>query len=199
MKIIQFSHNHLEEAAALVALRYQAERAQNQLFPARFEQAEAIIPRLQEPVGKVPGVAAIHDNRLVGFLLGFRCPLFRRIRGVFIPDWGHAADGTNRYDLYRDMYAEISKAWIANGCFAHSIQLFAHEREASEAWFSLGFGMRGIDALRDLNPARSLNTEIEIRQAGQEDIETLLSLTLELEHHLAATPIFLPLTNTLER
>jgi GNAT superfamily N-acetyltransferase len=198
MKIVQFNHDHIEEAAALVALRYQAERDHNPLFPAQFEQAEAIMPQLQKSVGNVPGVAAIRDNRLAGFLLGFKAPLFRRIRGAFSPDWGHATDGNSIYDTYRAMYAELSKAWLANGCFAHAIQLYAHECEAQKACLSLGFGMRGIDALRDLNPIQNSATEIEIRQVGREDIATLIPLQLELERHLAAAPIFLPLTSTPE-
>lgn len=189
---------HIEEAATLVALRYQAERTHNQLLPAQFEQAEVITSRLQEQVGKVPGVAAIRDNRLVGFLLGLRAPIFGRIRGVFSPDWGHAADSSDPYNIYRAMYAELSQAWLVNGCFAHAIQVYTHEHDASNAWFSLGFGMRGMDALRDLSPIRGVShLEIEIRQVRPEDFEILMPLVLDLCKHLAAAPIFLPLTDTL--
>lgn len=196
MKIIPFRSEHIEQAAALVAVQYQAERSHNHLFPARFEQADAIMPQLQGLAEKVPGVAAICHNRLIGFMLGFRASVFQRIRGVLSPDWGHATDGSDSHTIYRAMYAELSKTWIANGCFTHAIQLYAHERDAQETWFSLGFGIRGMDALRDLGPVKHSN--VDIRRAEQDTIDALMPLEIELNRHLATSPIFLPLTSTFE-
>jgi hypothetical protein len=155
IRLQPFATNHIEEAAALAALRYQTERSQNQLLPAQFEQAETVAHHLQGLVGRVPGVIAMRENRLVGFLTGFRANLFRGQRGVFVPDWAHAATGERVFDTYRAMYAEIAPRWLANGCFTHAIQFYPHEREAREAMFSTGFGMVVIDALRDLTPLQA--------------------------------------------
>jgi GNAT superfamily N-acetyltransferase len=193
MKIVPFSNDYVEEAAALVATRYHAERGINPLLSAQFESPSAIIPRLQDVVGKMPGVAAIRENRLAGFLIGFLCPLFRGVRGAFIPDWGHATDGIRVYDTYREMYASLACNWIADGRFTHAIQFFAHDREAIEAWFSSGFGMVVVDALRDLSPAQGSKVEVEIRRASIVDREVVKSLELDLHRHLAAAPTFLPL------
>jgi len=48
MKIVPFSRDYVEEAAALVATRYQAERGINPLLPVQFEASSAILPRLQD-------------------------------------------------------------------------------------------------------------------------------------------------------
>jgi len=185
---------HIEEAATLVAIRFRAERSRNQLLPTQFEQADAIAPHLQGLVGKVPGVIAMRENRIVGFLIGFRANLFRGQRGVFVPDWAHAATEERIFDTYRAMYAEIAPHWLANGCFTHALQFYPHEKEAREAMFSSGFGMVVIDALRDLTPVQaSAPQTIEIRQASLEMIETIRPLESALNRHLSSAPIWLPL------
>lgn len=194
VQIQAFKTNHIEEAATLAALRYQTERAHNQLLPTQFEQAEAVTPHLQGLVGKVPGVIAMRENRLVGFLIGFRANLFRGQRGVFVPDWAHATAGERAFDTYRAMYAELAPYWLANGCFTHAIQFYPHEKEVREAMFSTGFGLVVIDALRDLTPVQASPIQaLDIRQVGLEVIEAIRPLESALNSHLSSAPIWLPL------
>ncbi len=189
-----FKTNHIEEAAALAALQYQQERQVNQLLPAQFEQADAITPYLEGLAGKVPGIVAMRKNRLIGFLLGLRVNLFRGQRGVFVPDWAHAATGERISDTYRVMYAELAPQWLANGCFTHAIQCYSHETEVREAMFSTGFGMVVIDALHDLTPVQASQAPaIEIRQVGSEAIDAIRPLEAALNRHLSTAPIWLPL------
>ncbi len=193
LKIVPFHIDYLEEAAALVAARYQTARKANLLWTDTFEQADAVLPRLQRLVEGMPGAAAFHENRLTGFLLAWGVPLFHGVRGTFSPDCGHAAEPEEAHAIYCEMYAHLAPQWIADGRFTHAIQNFVHSSEALDAWFSLGFGMVVIDALRDISLAQGKTNNIEIRRAGPDDIDIVQSLEIDLHRHLASSPSFLPL------
>jgi GNAT superfamily N-acetyltransferase len=197
LRIVPLNLEHLERAVAMVAARYRAQRSWSPFLPPRFERPEAIVPRLEDHAGNVPGVAALRGDRLVGFVLS----LLVRNRGerlAYVPDFGHAADPEGCYDIYRQMYAAIADRWLANGCFWHAISFYPHEREAIDAWFSVGFGLAVIDALQPLDPAHRPElarsaAPVDVRRGGPGDVDTVTPLELALERHLAASPAYLPL------
>jgi GNAT superfamily N-acetyltransferase len=191
LEIASLRDEHLEDAAALVTARYQALRERVPSLPSRFEDASSILPPLHDLAGQAPGVAAIRDGRLVGFLLAMVIPEFRGKRGAYSPEWANAADAEDSREIYRKMYAHLSARWVADGCFTHVITLLAHDREAVDAWHWLGFGLTSVDAIRDLTPAQGALADVEIRRAGLEDIEQAMALNHALVQHLAAAPIFL--------
>jgi GNAT superfamily N-acetyltransferase len=190
--IAPFGDEHLERAASLVAARYRAERRHIPALPAAYEDPDAIGPRLRELAQSAPGVVAIREGQLAGFLLAYLA-LPRGVRTAYVPDFGHGADAVGGREIYRTMYASLSHKWLAHGCFSHCITFLAHEREAIEAWFSLGFGLIVIDALRDLDPGPGPSADAEIRRATAADVDLLTPLMLDLGRHLAASPIFIPL------
>ncbi len=191
MEIIPFSDNHLKDAAVLVAARYRAERDLNESLSARFEDTDAVLPLLKDYTNGQVGIAAIRERRLIGFLIGLRITGGTKI--AYVPDWGHAAPSTDRQEIYRAMYANLARRWVADECFSHAITLLAHEREVMDAWFSLGFGMVEIDALRGVSPIEGESAEVEIRRAGPEDIDLVLALRVALQRHIATAPVFIPL------
>jgi GNAT superfamily N-acetyltransferase len=195
MRILPFAPEHLEQAAEMVAGRYRAARAQVPFLPSRFEDPCAIVPRLQDHAGNVPGVAAFRGDGLVGFVLSLLVNN-RGERLAHVPDYGHAAAGESCYDIYRQMYAAIADRWLANGCFSHAITLYPYEGEAMEAWFSVGFGLAVIDALQPLARAwddARLPAGIQVRRGELEDVDRVSPLELALDRHLSASPAYLPL------
>jgi len=192
IEVVPFGEEHLEEAAGMAVARYRTQRKTETSWPARFEESEVLLPLLKKVTESGPGVAALRHGRLMGFLLAYLSS-FRGIRTAYSPDFGHAADADGARDLYRNMYATLSHRWLAHGCFDHAITFFTRETEAIDAWFSLGFGLIVIDALRDLDPAPGAMAEVEIRRATPEDIDLLTPLDLALRRHLAAPPIFISL------
>jgi GNAT superfamily N-acetyltransferase len=190
--IVPLSEEHLEQATSMVAARYRAAREQIPFLPARFEDPSAILPRLEEHVGHVPGVAALRGERLVGFISTLLVAN-RGERLAVVPDIGHAAEPGDCYEIYRQMYAAIADHWLANGCFWHAITLYPHEREAREAWFSVGFGLAVMDALQVLDALPPLGSTDDIRRAGVGDIARIVPLELALERHLSTSPTYLPL------
>ena len=191
-EIVPFNEDHVEDAASMAAARYRAERSLTPFLPPRFEDPDALLLRLRNLAQGAPGVAAKRDGMLAGFLLAY-LSLFRGVRTAYSPDFGHAADPIDRRDIYRGMYASLSRYWLAHGCFSNAVTLFAHEREAIDAWYSVGFGLTVIDALRDVGHGDSWLADVKIRRATPEDADLITPLALALRRHLAAPPIFVPL------
>jgi GNAT superfamily N-acetyltransferase len=191
LKIVPLRDKYLEDAASLVAARYRALRGQVSSLPSRYEDVSSILPPLRDLAGQAPGVVAMREGRLVGFLLGMVLPEFRGKRGTYSPEWANAAQAGDSREIYQEMYARLSAGWVADGCFTHVTTLLAHDREAIDAWHWLGFGLISVDAIRDLTPAQGASADVEIRRAGLEDIEQAMALSHALGQHLAAAPIFL--------
>jgi GNAT superfamily N-acetyltransferase len=181
----------------MVAERYRAARAEIPFLPATYMDATAIAPRLEAWIGRLPGVVALEDGEPAGFVLSLLV-LNRGERMAYVPDFAHGAEIGREYELYRRMYAEIADQWLASGCFMHGITLYPNDQAAVAAWFSLGFGLVVMDALRIVSSNVTeqhppLPTGIEIRRAGPEDLDLIAPLELALSRHLAASPAFLPL------
>lgn len=191
LEIVPLRDDHLEDAAALATARYRALRQDVPSLPSRYEDVSSILPLLRDLAGQAPGVVVVRDGRVAGFLLGMVLPEFRGKRSVYSPEWANAADAEDGREIYREMYARLSARWVDDGCFTHLITLLAHDREATDAWHWLGFGLAAVDAMRDLTSLQGAITDIEIRRAALEDIEEAMALSQALQRHLAAAPIFL--------
>ena len=191
LEIVPLRAEHLEDAAALVTARYRVLRECAPSLPPRYEDAGSLLPPLRDLAGQAPGVVAMRDGRLVGFILGMVLSEFRGKRGAYSPEWANAAQAEDSRETYREMYARLSARWVANGCFVHLATLLTHDRQAIDAWHWLGFGLAAVDAIRDLTPVQGTIADVEIRRAGLEDIEQAMTLSHALWQHLAAAPIFL--------
>jgi GNAT superfamily N-acetyltransferase len=191
LEIVPLHDEHLEDAAALVTTGYRALRERVPSLPSRYEDVSSILPLLRDLAGQAPGVVAMRDGRLAGFLLGMVLPEFRGKRSIYSPEWANAVDGEDGGETYREMYARLSVRWVADGCFTHLSTLLAHDRQAMDAWHWLGFGLTAVDAVRDLTLAQGAIANVEFHRAGLEDIEEAMMLDQALERHLAAAPVFL--------
>jgi len=191
LETVPLRNDHLEDAAALVTARYRALREHAPSLPSRYEDVSSILTPLRDLAGRAPGVVAMRDGRLVGFLLGTVISEFRGKRSVYSPEWANAADAEDSRKIYREMYACLSARWVAEGCFIHLVTLLTHDRQAIDAWHWLGFGLAAVDAICDLTPVQGIMADVVIRRAGLEDIEQAMALSRALERHLATAPIFL--------
>jgi GNAT superfamily N-acetyltransferase len=191
LEIVPLYDKHLEDAAALVTTGYRALREHVPSLPSRYEDVSSILPLLRDLAAQAPGVVAMRDGRLAGFLLGMVLPEFRGKRSVYSPEWANIVNGEDGGETYREMYAHLSARWVADGCFTHVITLLAHDRQAMDAWHWLGFGLASVDATRDLRPAQGTVADVVIRRARLEDIEEAMALSQALQRHLATAPIFL--------
>ncbi|MHB0885161.1 MAG: GNAT family N-acetyltransferase [Bacillota bacterium] len=196
MQLVDLERKHLEAAADLFATGYREERHRLDLLPTRHEDPSVIATRLARLTAAGPAIAAEEDGRLVGFLAAIPAEGIKVMRrGVFSPEFGHAAIGPDRAGIYRAMYERLAAAWAADGCLVHALAVLAHDDEAVRTWFWTGFGMQGVDAVRPLTPVGGSDAGavgLEVREARAEDIPAFMPLSREHELYYQSAPIFFP-------
>jgi GNAT superfamily N-acetyltransferase len=186
----RLKENHLEDAAALVSYRYGVLLDERPLLPHRYQEVSSLLPFLRDIQESGPGVAALQDGRLVGFLSGWLMPSFKGKRSVYSPEWANAASLENSRYIYEEMYRHLAAEWVADRFVAHYISLFANDLKGIGAWHWMGFGLLSVDAIRGLHPIRGAGGPIEVRKAQPQDIEQVMQLTDGLRRHMKGSPAF---------
>jgi GNAT superfamily N-acetyltransferase len=196
IQVVPFEEKHLEDAAALLATRHRADRKSEPELPSRFEDPAAtleLLKRIMNSPGRGPGVAAIGEGRLAGYLLSSFALEGPTPRAAHVLLGGHAVDPADGGEIYRDMYAAIAPEWLDNGCFSHQVSLPAHDRVALDSWFSLGFGEQSVSTSRSIaTPAPGVPAQVEIRRAVAKDIGSVMRLDREFGYYFTASPMLLP-------
>ena len=189
-EIRPFEEKYVEAAAKLFAENFQIERKKVSFLPERFEDYKTVVPLLRNYIKKTPGVVAVKNDRLVGYMIGSLLPNWQGRRSVFVPVWGHSVREENRRRILEQMYAFISSHWVANGCFTQLVTVLAQDQEIIETLFWLGFGMAAIDAMQEIKEIQGPVADIEIRKATKDDLATILSLHHEHQRYMADSPIY---------
>lgn len=192
-EIKQFEKKHLEEAAELYCERVKQERALCPLLPGRYEDPGTILQKLETLVNKHGGVVAFSGNKPVGYFSGMPLDPWRGRRSVWVPEWAHAETGGNRLNIFNDMYEHIAQEWIRDGCFTHLVSVLAHYKEIIDALGWLGFGMVAVDAMRETGEVLGPFADVEIRRAGIEDTDIVLSLIHDHQRYMSTSPTFMAL------
>ena len=193
LKIIPLKEQYLEDAALLVSQRYAKLHEQEPYLPSRYAEVESLLPLLQNILNASgSGVAALHGNRLVGFLTGWQMPSFRGKRSTYSPEWANAADLDDSHRIYEEMYSHLAKIWVADQYIAHYLSLFPNDTHALCAWNWMGFGMIAVDGLRNLAPVQGGDGNVDIRRAGLQDLDQVMELHEALRRYMKESPVFLP-------
>jgi len=193
LEIIPLKNEHLEDVATLVSNRYLDLCEQNPHLPHRYSEVSNLLPLLQNILQDArPGVAAIEDGRLVGFLTGWLMPSFRGKRSTYSPEWANGADMEDSSRIYEEMYAHLADVWVGNNYVAHYISLFPNDVNALRAWHWMGFGMISVDATRGLDPIQGNDVDVQIRRAESQDLELVMELHEALRQYMKGAPVFLP-------
>ena len=190
LRIVSLHEEHLDAAAELVSKRYRQLLEQEPHLPSKYEDASMFLPLLQEILSR-GGVAALSGGRLVGFLTGWKMPSFRGKRSVYSPEWANGAELEDSARIYEALYGRLAADWVAEKYSAHYISLFPNDIEALRTWHWLGFGMVSVDALRGLESLEGFDADVDIRQAGLQDLEQVLDLQEDLYQYHTEAPIFL--------
>lgn len=166
--------------------------------------ADPTIPGLSHFVGNGMGVAAVAGDAVLGFMAAY--PPFDEaygvagLRGCFTPVEAFGiADalpaGLTRGALVARLYTAAAAVWIERGALSHSVAVWAHDAEATDALFRLGFGMRCADAVADAHAlASSLPTPaggVTVREASGGALADVVDLSRGLIRHLNASPSFM--------
>ena len=191
IEIVQLTHAHLEDASTLFAQRYRGARAHDPRLAPDYEERTALQPRLKHMIENTPSAAALQDDRLVGFLAAYLMDDFRGERAVYSPEWANAAIPDHSRRIYQALYTALAAQWVEQGYLTHYITTLAYDSYTLETFHWLGFGMMGVDALRDLTPIESGGADVEIREATVQEIPDIVDLNRALFQYMASAPIFL--------
>lgn len=201
LTVIGFEEKHLDTAAALLAERQKRLRARNPLLPVQFEHPAFCRPIIEEHLKEsgASGVVALLGADAVGFLI--MAPLIFKptdMVAAFMPErpaqihGSHAARPDVAYDAYREMYAVLADEFVRRGYFDHMVYVQAEDAAAHDAFVSLSFGRALVAAIRNVDPVPEVETRVELREAGIEDLGVVMGLGEELMEHHARSPIFWP-------
>jgi GNAT superfamily N-acetyltransferase len=206
LQVRELTEADVDQCGELLAARHRADRGRLPFLDAALEDpgvaAEAVRGERASPFTE--GAVAVRLGRVVGFCVATRlffaptdmAAQFVPPRSVAIPVVGHAvADGEDATEVYRALYAHLAGGWVSDGLLTHRIDLVPGDRDAEEAWVSLGFGRTMTAATR----ATAVGVEgpegpagLRIDQATPEDLETVLQLSHELMEHHRQSPMFWP-------
>jgi GNAT superfamily N-acetyltransferase len=192
IEIFDFDKNHVEEAQKLAISDYSAERAVVAELPDIKD-----IPHLEWFAENKKGVAAYENGKMAGYLCAwgpFDNPFGGnpKIKGVWSPAHGNSAVKENKIRIYKEMYQSIAEKWVGGGALSHAVTLYAHDESATKAFFTYGFGLRCIDAVKLIethkinNPESVLFEELPQKEAGR-----ITELNNALSKHLGNSPCFM--------
>lgn len=184
---------HVDAAAKLVLSAYKEEKMAVTCLPCEQE----FLSYFQKSIGnlftKGNGIAAICDDQLIGFLAGVEINEFwGKCKGIYSPLYGHGTVKEYHSSLYQELYKHAADLWVKNSCMNHAITFFAHDREAIELWFWLGFGLRCVDAIREVTPINVSNSSVDIHKVDICDLPALADIERKLHLYFRQSPMFMP-------
>jgi len=194
MDIIAFRPELIAPSAALFVENFRRQRRANPLLPTHMENHDGICARIEEWASFCPGVAAVQDGELLGYMLWVEPDQFRGAdrKGAYVAEWAHGAVPGMKNKIYRSLYREASSQWTAHGCGVHAISLLASDEEALQTWFWSGFGLTVVDALRSITPLYApAPAGLHIRKATPADANRLADIEAEHWRHYAAPPVYM--------
>jgi len=196
MELHPFTPNYLSAAAELFLHKFHLLRQSLSALPGTLDDKALISGKLSRLLGAYPGVVALEDRRLVGYMAYMVIDDFRYAgkRAAYSPEWGHAVAAPYQEQVYRRMYREVAAQWASTECAVHAITLLANDDESLHTWFWNGFGMAVVDAVRPMQPLeREVKTQLTIRQAGIMDAEALAALDVVHRRYYTQSPVFMAL------
>jgi GNAT superfamily N-acetyltransferase len=194
MEIIPFREEFINDAAAMFVSNYRQLRRTVPVLPDTMENIPRVAGMLDELFQTCPGVAAVENGRLAGYMGWYIVEHFREadITGAYCPVWAHCTIGNAVAAVYRGMYRTASAYWATRGCGVHAISLLANDRPAEKIWFWNAFGLSVVDAIRPILPLDVRTAEnLTVRRAQNQDADLIAVLDCEHMRHYNEPPIFM--------
>lgn len=192
MIITDFTHQHLEQAQILAKQNYIEEKKIVYNLPEDIN-----IPDLTHFADNKLGVVAMEKECLLGYLCCYepwKNAFGTNAKGTFSPLHAHGAMSKNRELIYGMLYQKVAQKWIEQGITYHGVTLYAHDDQAKKALFTYGFGLRCIDAIKEMDTIKvkqKVKANVKIRRLRQAEIARIRSLRKQLSEHLGESPCFM--------
>ncbi len=191
MKVIKFKKEHILEAETLICKTYNEERAFAEALPS-FENGLDLSYFAENDFS----VAAVDDNKIIGILCSY--PPFdnafraTNVKGAFSPMGANAAIKENREKIYAAMYQSVGEKWVKAGAVSHAICMFAHDEKLQHEFFRLGFGLRCMDAIREMKEIQCANVfGYNFYELSENEFEKIYPLYVKLYEHYKKSPFFM--------
>jgi ribosomal protein S18 acetylase RimI-like enzyme len=194
MEITEFSRELLPAAVELFIENYKRLRQLIHVLPDLMENPINVSTRLERLVASCPGIAAVEDGKLVGYMGWILVNHFRSTqrKGAYCPVWGHATIDDQKQKIYNVMYREAATRWAAAGVQVHALSLLANDRVAEKTWFWNNFGLTVVDGIRSLQSVENVSpSDLNVRKATLNDVDALVALEAEHRRHYTEPPVFM--------
>jgi GNAT superfamily N-acetyltransferase len=190
LEILPFADEHLEAAAGLLAERHRRQRLAEPLLPERYESPTETRPLLEDMLTheRASGAVATEAGRVTGYVLG--TPKDDKLWGanMWVELAGHAVEEA---EVARDLYAAAAARWVDEGRTRHYVLVPATDAPLVNAWFSVGFGLQHVHAIRELpDEPEVIDPTIQVGDAEERDIDALVELAPLLNEHQNLSPVF---------
>lgn len=189
-----FHTDHLESAAELFVPRFQSLRREVSILPGTLEDPQVVASRLGDLMGYSPGLAAVEDGRLLGYMGWWNVDDFRSTgrRAAYTPVWAHGAVTDGHAAVYRALYCAAAERWAEAGLKTMAFSLLANDKAAEQFFFWNCFGLSVIDAIRPITPLDlPVRSGISVRRARIEDAPVVAELEVEHMRHYTQPPVWM--------
>ena len=150
MKIVDFNVSHIEKAMQIAKQNYQAERCFVPALP-DVKQWPDFMPFAENGLG----VAVVDQSNVIGYLCSYgtwdNAWDIPGLKHIFSPMHANGTVIEGRAEIYASLYQAAGEKWAKVKAASHGICLYAHDTEGQSQLFRYGFGMRCIDAIRQMD------------------------------------------------
>jgi GNAT superfamily N-acetyltransferase len=181
LEIVEFTDEHLDDAAELLAERHARHRIAEPLLPAKVDFRAQIETEWRSEGAS--GVYAARAGEPAGYLVGRPHSHWFTV-GI----GGHALRGDA--ELARDLYAAAAASWLDAGHREHAVFVPASDAALIGTWFRLSFGASAALAIRETAGAEPFDAGVTIRPSTPDDLDVSARLDRELSESMVPSPSF---------
>lgn len=186
------NERHIDKAAELVMNAY-IEAEKHMQLPKENNYIDTFRQKIKRLIDIGSGIVAIDEDQVVGFLAGIKIEeFFGKCKGIYCPVYGHAVDN-NKEQIYQKLYQHAAQMWVEDGYTNHAITIFTPDKETIDAWFWLGFGLRCVDAIKQVSKlSGEASSDLQVKKAELSDIPPLGAIHKKHMLYYRKSPIFMP-------
>jgi hypothetical protein len=150
-KIKKLDIRDLSSIMTIFKFNYMMEQATFKTFVSYDDIENEISQKLTYMLENLNGWSVTLNDQIVGYMIGYETgPLFGKDLGTFVPLHGHGSILEHKDVIYQMLFNHAASHWTKNDIYSIAISIFAHDEKLKSFWFQNGFGMRCVDAIRDL-------------------------------------------------
>ncbi len=138
---------------------------------------------------KGKGMVTLDKNNIKGYLIGYKIEEMWGSPSIYIPIYGHGIISGDVSKTYQKMYEKNSKTWVDKGYKQHAVTIYSKETNPVNIWFWLGFGLRCVDGIKEVNKKTEDNKNII--KITNENIYKLKNIHEDHTKYYGKAPLFM--------